>query len=1058
MSVAEDISPPKRVAIIAGENVRARKSALPDLLFAELAKRNDVALVEREAIRDVLREHELALSGSYVNGADTVARLLNANLLLFVDQLSGGASMLRVLFVEARSSVIMGSEVVEAKPGPAALADVGAALSRSLQKTMVAESDRRHVAVLDFKSEEVTRDLDGLAMALQPLLEEAIGVAPSVVVLDRQHAQRLAEEADLTGLDLRLRTAATLVSGSIRRADNGVGYAVRLLLASSRSPEPMPRAFDVPTDVVPELVQTIAEAVLRQIHAKPGRAFAAEDEATRLARRVGPVPRRPFSKDVAIGIYLPSHFRQSGVSDRAEEYAEAAYALSPTLSNLLRAAYYTSGVRSSELFYRYWQKRVQDLRGREVNIDVPNVFTFPMSKEARDATRKGIRGFPSAEEIVLQRETLKLELAVRATDTKRPGLWWSTLSSASGALWRWSPDHAEWGRYLRDLVTLYLAPPEAVGARRKDALSFLGALVRNTCSNTSEGERFGNAINSQGLNATLAWMRTHNDPSLTLVSHMIRVTYRGQWGDAEAARAALDHVVEKLPLAHPDRNVDRDRCLVEWVYYCVTTIECAYPDGYRNPEAWFEIKKYMSAIIDPIVEAGDISRLVVWLNYQPNKSHPPIWTNILDKHMSKDEALQWLQGVVDRLQKHVRSGNIAAIEVEAASDIIQTYEAHIAQLKSRELALPDAWSHYTLERLPIQRPSGSFATLQWMTIEDGILWLVWRTTAVARRKGEDPLRLTAASVSLSGDPLETFGPVQMTAAGGHRTGSEVSGSAFCGGRMFVGTQRHGLAVFARDGVRVWTTENGLPAPYISSLAACGKSAYFWVSTRFLSDGDGDGALIRYDTARDTFTELFNTKRTDPRCALDGKQGAIKAMVADPEAECLWLAKVSGDSWLWRYDVVSSEATPAGRLSSRDVLSMSWDESRILIGYRPKDLGVYDPTAGEYSPLLSTMRRVPPRYGSRQSQSWPAVLVGDDLIVSDSTDAHLATATSGGHSFHFGSRGSLSLYSDASSSPSVMQYAPDGEPPNIRYIVKLDPNTAILATRDGKFWKLRRKKR
>ena len=193
---------PVKVAILPGVGDRVPKAGVVELLAAELSKQDGVVVLEREAIGKVLAEQKL--TGAVTTNLATavrMGRLMAADILVVIERLGKEQPFrLRVLVIETSTSVVLADllrEETEIEKDATLLRDC---LKLGLVRWKTAPKERRYVAILAFRSEELGHALDGVAAGVGVLLSVDLNASPTVILLDPANAQRLQTERELTAM------------------------------------------------------------------------------------------------------------------------------------------------------------------------------------------------------------------------------------------------------------------------------------------------------------------------------------------------------------------------------------------------------------------------------------------------------------------------------------------------------------------------------------------------------------------------------------------------------------------------------------------------------------------------------------------------------------------------------------------------------------------------------------------------------------------------------------------------------------------------------------------
>jgi len=222
---SEDSQTLRRWAIISGD---PKSAALADLLTVELSHWKQVALVERQQITKVLNELELNASGLVApDQAVRFGQLSRADaLLLLAARDEPRSPSVRVQLVEASTSVRLLDLLIPSANFQRELEAILSELRRAESKLAIPEDRRRFIGVLAIHSGEPGGGLKAQCRTLQALVEIRLQQHPQFVVLEREQLQRLTAESNLTGAELKIRSAAWLVEAGVRRRNGGQGFAI----------------------------------------------------------------------------------------------------------------------------------------------------------------------------------------------------------------------------------------------------------------------------------------------------------------------------------------------------------------------------------------------------------------------------------------------------------------------------------------------------------------------------------------------------------------------------------------------------------------------------------------------------------------------------------------------------------------------------------------------------------------------------------------------------------------------------------------------------------------
>jgi hypothetical protein len=290
-----------RVAIVAPS---AATAGLVDVLTAALADEPGLALVERQAIAQVVGELELAGGAKVADATLKLGGLLAADAILFLaPEPRAEPPQVRLKLVEARTGIRLGDWPVPAAGMNAGdVADVRAGLRPAVATLGMSPADRHLVGMIGIRPEVANSELSTTSRALSVLVGRDLAALPGVVVLDRDQLRRLADERNLTGVELDLKASTRILEGGIRRVGDrfavtlkmvplagGAGRTVEFTSAADLAAvrraaiESIAGLFDADPPTLPSPADTAAESAHLAARAKRLTDLLEHAEAIRLA-------------------------------------------------------------------------------------------------------------------------------------------------------------------------------------------------------------------------------------------------------------------------------------------------------------------------------------------------------------------------------------------------------------------------------------------------------------------------------------------------------------------------------------------------------------------------------------------------------------------------------------------------------------------------------------------------------------------------------------------------------------------------------------------------------
>ena len=305
---------PVRVALLAGEGERAVDPAALAQLEAALTGVKEIALLERAEIRKILAEQKLSAAGlDDPATAVKLGMLLSVEMFLSVDLIPhSNPACCRAQVIETQTGFALAADMIPESALGQKSSAVTELLAAALAKKRVAPADRHYVGLLEARSEEPGRSLDGWAEAAGMFLMSDLARSPNVVALDRERVERLTAEKALTGLELQLRTSSLLITLGLRRAAEKGKLDFTLELRPPGAPSGRILTGSAPDNDIQELRRALVGAVQEGLKMKAPAPSQAD-------------PRTEAEAFVAQSAMLISR-NESAAALRA---AEAAYALSP---------------------------------------------------------------------------------------------------------------------------------------------------------------------------------------------------------------------------------------------------------------------------------------------------------------------------------------------------------------------------------------------------------------------------------------------------------------------------------------------------------------------------------------------------------------------------------------------------------------------------------------------------------------------------------------------------------------------------------------------------------
>jgi prolyl oligopeptidase len=320
-----------RVAVLASG--AAGVDRLAPLVEVRLAQQPAVTLVNRQDIKEVLREQELqALMAAAGTAKRTrLGKILQADLLVLIEGEEEPRPHARVVICETRQGLRLYHRPVEFSADAEADARaVAQAVDQAMMKN--AEQIRELIAVPPFVSRDLGFESQALQRPMANVLEQMLLDRPGVLVVELAEAKAVADELALAGGETPQRRLPLYLLGDFQRPSNEAGGKLAIHLRLLRGQKLLARRD----------LQDVAEAelgaVLRREAAAlvdttaPGAAVlpAPATEARQLARR-------------AVTMYQLMNFLE------CLELAEASLLVQPDQPDIHRLAAHAAGMYVSRL-------------------------------------------------------------------------------------------------------------------------------------------------------------------------------------------------------------------------------------------------------------------------------------------------------------------------------------------------------------------------------------------------------------------------------------------------------------------------------------------------------------------------------------------------------------------------------------------------------------------------------------------------------------------------------------------------------------------------------------
>lgn len=947
---------PVRLAVISGDGDRAPKAGVVELLTAEVSKRADVIVLEREEIRKVLAEHGLSAAGltEPVTAVKT-GRLLAVDVFAVVDRLpdKSAPGLLRMQAIEARSGILLDSAFAEEKDAGTTIASLAEAVVAAAGKSRVPATERRYVCLLGVQSEEPGRTLDGLAQALHVLLGHDLHRARKVRLLDRERLDRLTAEKALSGIDLELKTSALFVDCSARRVAGKDALAFRVDLRPVAGGPSCSLDLEVAGQDVAKIRGELGSRILSALDVEaaersPG---SAEQEAAILLARTRHLIAHEVGLEavrLAEAAYALAPSQESGVllARACNDYAHSLCLKAPSADDKVRilAARIRERTVTLDLFREHAKLQEQGRAGRVGLPEVLGVGRLEVDARGDERVAALLR-----EEALLDRTIAHFKIDYAKNVNGREPTY--ALANAVHDAARWADTAQDWAAEVRSLIERFEPPAGA----KEDSLPRYHFCTIQALPGL---DRFEGAGESAVVDGLWQWMIEQKDPLVVLVGYANKVRWV-KANKSDTARAALTYFRDHMPIDHPDRyHFDEP----------VATIM-----GYIVRDGFADLKVRATCYVEvmrPILEAGEGQRMDRWLNVLND------WYRVIPRALSADEWRAWLERAlaVYRSDPYLTGERVAPVVPKGDTRTRRSNNylgpklaACLAELGVKP-ALPEGFcSRFGCHELTCEPPGRQWA-LDWIEPRrDGCL-VVW-----ASDKDKDGTRsLSAVEYEWNGGRGKSLGQVLLP-----RTREQspfVTGVATARGRTYVGCHA-GLIVFDGGRAEIRDESRGLPAARVQALAPLGDWVYFsvvhrnpvetdclagstlaksaWEATYFVGTAVAAGsALCGLDPVSDEVVTFASSRSLRKRNPLDGEfLYSIESMLADDARRCVWLGvrtydgKMMDPVGLWKFVPADGTVTQVCRTRSGGVTALRFHKGRIVAVTEPMGFHSIDPDTG-----------------------------------------------------------------------------------------------------------------
>lgn len=959
LSYSAKRSSPVMVAIVGGDAGSAPSDVVIAKLEVALSQDQNINLVERSLVRKLLAEQKLSAAG--LTDASTALRLgqlFSADLFLFLEKFpESEPTSYHIQMIEAKTGISLAGVLTTEKSITEDVSPIISSLKSAIAKSEISLKDRWYVGLLGFRSEEPGHRLDGLVETLGMLLISDLSKSSSIIVLDREHLDRLATEKDLTGIDLKLKTSTVLLDVGMRRIPGKKQLAVTVYLRSLISSKPKLVSVTVPADDLRTAREKISLAVTEKLGAVEVETgdIDSEKEAAIFAQRAN---------------ILLSH----GETETATRAAETAFALYPCGSyrNLVCQAWrnfinkfrpptrikgskkrgFLAAIRVAELSILANEEAIRTHTLEKSVFFLSLHGNFGLYISPYDATDSGLR-----------RELQ--ELCVQIFEIHQPYYWDMLTSEVLSPFDRdimktkYGQELREavyWARFWFEDVTGYLQFVKRLIEKLEKAVE-LGIIKPREHYEFIEylatSLKYANDKWSSGpVLPLIDWLTKRQDPLVRGAGYVGKLGLGGDAG-VEAAKSILDIYLKELPPDHVYHSrLCHDKCLRSPVNSAIGF----FANRYQN-----EFASYFEPIVANAVENGHAHSLAVW-SFAIKQ-----WLHF---NLKPVEAYEWTGKILDVLN----TASVGKLQQQAdllKSDLKRAQGTFAKRMGKVKPSSKKPW--YSITQIKTgPAPVTNRRELVSIYLHDDHMILLWK--GLEKKTQIWMMELIASSVPLTGGLQKERGRITFPLPSAFEP---VTGVAIGEGKIYVGISETGLIVFEEGETKLWNEEAGLPSNSIESLAWYDGKLYLGLSSAF----------AEFDPKTNYFNMLASAKRLQKRTPFDGGQAyTIRAILVDKGRKCLWLGisgrkpAYSGDErrGLWKFDSSVKTFTQILKLGYQGISNMTWSGGNI-VAQCDNDTILINPENLSQTRLTGYIVWGKPKPIFGQGSPWPVALVGNHLI-------------------------------------------------------------------------------
>ena len=266
-----------RIAIVGSRDLAGSKpgadahhaDSIIALAEAKLSAHDELEILDRQRIREVIQEQKLSLTGLIdAKQAIHVGQLLSVDLFVFVEQSEDGKAVLGSLIYDASTGLRLWDAALSTDGIDAAVDGVVQGVEAAVRKRDAGPGKLRMMSIVGVRNADLPRSADSVCESLSLLLERELARSGAIGILERQRLSWLQQEQKLTATeaDRQLLSAALLVDIEFARSDAGVQAT---LIATNSAGQAQWKATAQSKALDAQLLTRLVESALTELKAPP---------------------------------------------------------------------------------------------------------------------------------------------------------------------------------------------------------------------------------------------------------------------------------------------------------------------------------------------------------------------------------------------------------------------------------------------------------------------------------------------------------------------------------------------------------------------------------------------------------------------------------------------------------------------------------------------------------------------------------------------------------------------------------------------------------------------